>query len=878
MRQLLTAAIFMLISLCSQAQFQGVIINEIAKDYVELLVVGKPTCTPGTANLMGWIIDDNNGWFGTDASGSHASKGHLRLSLASIHWSRVPIGSVILIYDPNSHNPNIPPDDYIDVNNDKLYVLPATVHLDMDNASPKQNSTSFTSYKGNYVWGAHTNWDAISLDDDADAMMLVDPNAPDRPYFAFAYGDLSNGAKAETATAGGVYKPTLSLAKNISYLINADYSSSGNYAIGTQETPGKGNTPENEAWIKAMQTAAKPVLNITDPVVCAPSKVDLTRPFVTEGSDVGLKFTYWTNTTATTAIPDASAVSSGGYYIKATNAFGCWIVNPVNATVLTQPPTPQLSVVDNCDGTSVLTANGLVGGGEILWSNGGTTSEFTVTASGSFTAVQKLTGCTSKVSNTVTAAPKTYPQASVTATPLACGQLGSINVSATKGTSPYSFSLNTGTFVSSNKFNNLTAGTYTITVKDAYGCSTTSAIDVVNKTMSSSIEAAEIPCGQAGTITVTVSKGTAPFNYSMNGGTYTSNNIFTGLTAGNYTITIKDGTGCEVQMNAKLVKAGFTSTIDAPDFDCGQKGIITLSAAAGQAPYTFSLNNGDFTPDNVFSGLNAGSYTITVKDNRGCVNELSATIKEKPSPISVSTVPVAIPCTNTSIISVAAANGTGPYSYSFNGSNYSPNNSYKGLSDGSYTISVKDATGCTTDPVTVAVKSSPPFHFELEAEKDSVRQLSMVTVNTSSSSQYNIVSWSPAPIFRNQNSYSQTFRADSSLMISVVAQSEDGCLDTATVMIKVAPLTDVFVPSAFTPNGDGKNDIFRVMSPPVLNADFRIFNRWGQQIFFTNDIFQGWDGTLSGKKLPTDVFIYTVQVRKLDGSIVHKKGTVTLIR
>jgi gliding motility-associated-like protein len=112
----------------------------------------------------------------------------------------------------------------------------------------------------------------------------------------------------------------------------------------------------------------------------------------------------------------------------------------------------------------------------------------------------------------------------------------------------------------------------------------------------------------------------------------------------------------------------------------------------------------------------------------------------------------------------------------------------------------------------------------------------------------------------------------------VIARSSIGCIDTASVRIAVDPLGDIYIPSAFTPNGDGKNDVFRILGGQIRELDFRIYNRWGEVIFASRDRTQGWDGRYKGKLQPNAVYVYFLKAILQNGATATKKGTVTLIK
>jgi gliding motility-associated-like protein len=100
---------------------------------------------------------------------------------------------------------------------------------------------------------------------------------------------------------------------------------------------------------------------------------------------------------------------------------------------------------------------------------------------------------------------------------------------------------------------------------------------------------------------------------------------------------------------------------------------------------------------------------------------------------------------------------------------------------------------------------------------------------------------------------------------------------TVTVQVECAE-PYVFVPNAFTPNGDGQNDVFMVMGNKLDEFTMVIYNRWGEKVFESQDANMGWDGTFEGKELPSDVFAYMVRLRCFNGEIFEKQGNVSLLR
>lgn len=147
----------------------------------------------------------------------------------------------------------------------------------------------------------------------------------------------------------------------------------------------------------------------------------------------------------------------------------------------------------------------------------------------------------------------------------------------------------------------------------------------------------------------------------------------------------------------------------------------------------------------------------------------------------------------------------------------------------------------------------------------------------------NVIKWLPETLFDPYNRLNhQRISLDSPETIIVIATTPGGCLDTASLYI--APRVynkDIVVPNAFTPNGDGKNDVFIPfvsLDRAYTIIDFKVYNRYGQVIHASANRSHGWDGTFNGKAQDNGVYAYIIRIRFIDGSEKQFKGDVTLIR
>ncbi len=182
-----------------------------------------------------------------------------------------------------------------------------------------------------------------------------------------------------------------------------------------------------------------------------------------------------------------------------------------------------------------------------------------------------------------------------------------------------------------------------------------------------------------------------------------------------------------------------------------------------------------------------------------------------------------------------------------------------------------------TAVVDVAVK---PFILTLNANPDPVLAGTNTTLTTSGNFTYSVLSWSPDIFFADQTATSQNIVVkDTSKSFTVIAQSTEGCLDTATLFVNVdANMKDFFIPNSFSPNNDGNNDLFKIYGSSVRDLTMRVYNQWGELIFETSDPQGGWDGTWKGRPQAIGVYVYVAKVTFYNNVSVIRKGTINLIR
>jgi gliding motility-associated-like protein len=291
------------------------------------------------------------------------------------------------------------------------------------------------------------------------------------------------------------------------------------------------------------------------------------------------------------------------------------------------------------------------------------------------------------------------------------GTNGSITITASGGSGIYSYSKDNGAnFQVSNVFAGLVAGTYPIVVNDGSGCQFSGNV-IINQpsTVAVSVSETDLTCnGSAdGSISITASGGTGTLEYSINNGaSYQPSSTFTGLTAGSYTVLVKDANNCTststpVTLNEPTVVT-FASSSSNPTSCALADGSISITPSGGNGTYFASIDNGaTFTGPSAsfnFNSLAAGTYGVVVRDGVNCQSTVTNIILNSAGGLSATFSKTDVVCFggNTGTISISASGGTGIYSYSIdNGANFFGSGTFNGLAAGTYGVVARDGVGCS---------------------------------------------------------------------------------------------------------------------------------------------------------------------------------------
>ena len=463
----------------------------------------------------------------------------------------------------------------------------------------------------------------------------------------------------------------------------------------------------------------------------------------------------------------------------------------------------------------------------------------------------------------------------------------------TGGASPYLFNWDNGEVGQTALF--LTAGSHTITITDASNCVVTASFVVSDATPISvvNIDVEPVTCNGAadGSAFISASGGMPPYSYEWADGQV--GQLATGLAAGVHPVIIKDQNACELFINVTVNEPDneIVVTMASTDASCfGEAdGSATVIATGGTPSYTYQWNNGA-TGATAFD-LGAGTYSVQVIDQNGCQSQGTIEV-DQPDFLFGQAETIDAICygdDNGSIAVITATGGESPYLFSIDGAVYQTDSLFPQLYAGNYSVHIQDAVGCEFvlnniivdegQNIDIGINAGPIIQLQLGEEIE----LATTTTPALPSLQYE---WSPSTYLSCADCPNPITHPTDDILYEVIAtDSLTNCAGTATVQVLVNKDRNIYIPNAFTPNGDGINDIFMVYGGLGV-ANIRkmvIYDRWGELIiealdFAPDEPAFGWDGYFKGKPMNPGVFVYYIEAEFEDGVVAEYKGSITLLR
>jgi gliding motility-associated-like protein len=610
-----------------------------------------------------------------------------------------------------------------------------------------------------------------------------------------------------------------------------------------------------------------------------------------------------------------TVTAPGNYTLTVTAPNGCTAI--AVASVNADANTPNVSASGGtvtCSITSIeLTGNSTTQGVGYGWTGPGgfTSNQQNPTASlpGNYVlTVTAPNGCTN-VADAVVIGDNLPPDAAASGNTITCSD-PVVPLSGNSATPNVSYAWTGPNGFTSNQQNPQTGfgGAYTLTVTAANGCTATATAQVLldNDVPQASAQGGLLTCAVT-QVSLNANASPPDVDWVWTGpGGFTSIEQNPSVTqSGTYVLTVTSPTGCTATATA-LVNADLEAPnvfIEQPEkLDCGAA-TIKLDATASDhgSGYSFVWQT---TGGHFVSGQNtlqpvvneAGVYTLEITNtDNGCVDNQSVTVQlVDNAPTGADLDVFSPPCygvNDGAIVVLNVASGTPPFEYKLGDEPYSINNVFINLPPGKYPIRVKDALGCEWD-TEVLLDSPPPLtvtfqNLNLETETlplgDSVKLKAFVSVPLST---LESIVWTPTGVDAQCPGCLELFvQPRLTTAYSIKVENENGCRAEDRVTVHVSEDRPVFVPNAFSPNGDGYNDLLNFFGgTSVQNVkSFLIFNRWGETIyenynFQPNDLTVGWDGKHRGETLNPSVFVWFAEVEFVDGVSKIFEGDVSLMR
>lgn len=448
------------------------------------------------------------------------------------------------------------------------------------------------------------------------------------------------------------------------------------------------------------------------------------------------------------------------------------------------------------------------------------------------------------------------------------------------GNGPFTYSWSNG--ASGQTINNLDPQNYAVQVTDADGCvSSASATVGEPDEIAVNVNAIGSECNaNNGSATALATGGVEPYNALWsNGATGLSVN---GLAPGNYQVTIFDANNCtqDASFTITLTNGPNVSLVSSQNLSCfgAADGSAEIAVVGGDAPYTYVWTP-NVSTSTLAENLTAGTYTVAVTDASNCTTLFEFAINQ-PNEIQVQP-DVSNPTCGLQNGSIAlnVSGGTAPFTYSWSpvASNEMTLNN---LSAGSYTAEITDANGCQA-AFTQTLQTEGTIPIQVSATSIVIQpgdSASLGVFVTGGISDFDVVWFPQESLSCPTCPFTQAGPINNTTYI-VTVTTPDGCIATSSILVLVQiPCNGVFLPTIFSPNQDGLNDSYCVLGSCLESIEFAIYNRWGEEVFRTNDQSRCWDGKFRGKDAPQGVYAYKFIATESNGKTVIESGNISLVR
>ncbi|MFY9310059.1 MAG: gliding motility-associated C-terminal domain-containing protein [Bacteroidia bacterium] len=659
------------------------------------------------------------------------------------------------------------------------------------------------------------------------------------------------------------------------------------------------------------------IINIPNIRISADTTACSGLPFIL-GPDSINSYTYsWSpssglsNTNVASPVYSAPVISGTpdtAYFQVTVDRGGCTSTDTVR--VITGPnPSVSVSGTDTvCYGDSTGIAIVVAAGGtspySYLWNT--TPPQLNDTASalgpGTYSVIATDTnGCSASQQFTVNSPASPITVAITSQTNPTCSTVcsGTATALASGGIQNYTFSWSSSPAQTGSGATNLCAGTITVTATDAGGCNASDSTTITSPpALVVNTQVLNGNCISTNTASayVTVSGGIPGYSYQWNTGQTTD--TISGLSSGTYTVTVSDAVNCTQTAIATATPAVTVAANANPNNVCeGDSTVLNAIVSGGTPAFSFLWNNAQTSQTTVVFPLTATTYSVSVTDINGCIDSTTISITVRSSPVvhfisdSIGCSPACIAFTDSSYIASGTNQqwlwnfGDGNTSMLQNPTHCFVNTSTSAPQSNTVSLTVTSNDGCSSTLVKnnyITINPAPSADFDYSPKPPTVLSPFVSFQNLSlgaSGWQWFFTNGLEDTTSVLQHPY-YTYIDTGTFAVTLIATNNYSCSDTVRKDIIIGPDWTIYIPNAFTPNDDGINDTFFAKTYGIVEFEMLIFDRWGNLIFYTDDLNKQWDGKANqGDELAQrDVYVYVIKATDIFGNHHKYRGTVTLVR
>lgn len=589
-------------------------------------------------------------------------------------------------------------------------------------------------------------------------------------------------------------------------------------------------------------------------------------------------------------------ISAGNYILTLTDANGCTkeeqanVLQPDSLSIETIALQNLLCYNDNTGQIQVL-AQGGIGNYTYLWNNNLNQALINNLPAGNYSlTVNDENNCTKSKTFTLTQPDSLTIGYNIDEIKCFGDSSGSIHAFVNGGTQPYSFEW------SNNKhdtyINNLISGEYTLSITDANNCykTITTYLTEPNELIIDVPNQIDLCFGQSQNVNINALGGIEPYTYLWNESLSTgSENVNTNQTN---TCYVLDSNACKSNVEFVNVSVSPELQLDInllSDTVCPESKVeVNLSISGGiESNYLLYENDENIISPGVKTYFPNDSRFITYTLTDGCSSPIKDSVKLNVYPHIIPEFNVSNPSgcephsvffniqTNTNLIEdIKWSFGNNMCSFSHN-----TNHLYETAGNYDVLIEISDIHGCESkrlkeDYIHVYPKPEARFSFE----KEPVSPLSQEIVFNNYSDKADYFSWNFGDGEISYEKHPIHHYKTGTYHVSLIAETIHECKDTAEITIKAETTPAFYAPTAFTPDGDGNNDYFKLFISNISEFKMIIYNRWGEPVYTSNDSSRSWDGNVNNEKVESGIYVWTVKYADNNGVSRVKTGNVTLLR